>query len=202
MSSIEALKAARAAGVELALDGDDLALKAASAPPTAVLDALSRHKAEIVVLLRPAEDGWSAEDWLVFFDERVGIIEFDGELPRPEAEAQAFDCCVVEWLNLNPERSPAGHCLGCGDREHVHDPLLPYGVAPNGHAWLHSRCWPAWYEARKAKAVSALTTIGISAPVVHPMKRKEESKRLPSDVITESRAAKNQFAFRRQMHEA
>jgi TubC N-terminal docking domain len=59
MSAVEALKAARAAGVELALDGDDLALKAASAPPAAVLDALSRHKAEIVALLRPAEDGWS-----------------------------------------------------------------------------------------------------------------------------------------------
>jgi hypothetical protein len=28
MSAVEALKAARAAGVELALDGDDLALKA------------------------------------------------------------------------------------------------------------------------------------------------------------------------------
>ena len=103
-------------------------------------------------LLGPA-DGWSAEDWQVFFDERAGIVEFDGGLPRPEAEAQAFACCVVEWLNRNPERSPAGRCLGCGDREHAHDPLLPYGVEPTGHVWLHSRCWPAWYEARKAKAV-------------------------------------------------
>ena len=114
-----------------ALDGDDLVLKAASAPPAAVLDALSRHKAEIVALLRPAEDGWSAEDWQVFFEERAGIVEFDGGLPRAEAEAQAFACCVVEWLNRNPERSPAGRCLGCGDREHAHDPLLPYGVEPD-----------------------------------------------------------------------
>ena len=41
MSAAEALKAARAAGIELALDGDDLVLEAASAPPAAVLDALS-----------------------------------------------------------------------------------------------------------------------------------------------------------------
>jgi hypothetical protein len=123
MSAVEALKAARAAGVELALDGDDLVLKAASAPPAAVLDALSRHKAEIMVRLRPAEDGWSAEDWQVFFEKRAGIVEFDGGLPRPEAEARAFACCVVEWLNRNPERSPAGRCLGCGHREHAHDPL-------------------------------------------------------------------------------
>ena len=200
MSAVEALKAARAAGVELALDGDALALTAASAPPAVVLDALSRHKAEIVVLLRPAEDGWSAEDWQVFFEERAGIIEFDGGLLRSEAEAQAFACCVVEWLNRNPERSPAGRCLGCGDREHAHDALLPYGVAPNGHVWLHSRCWVAWYAARKAKAVVALAAMGISAPVVRPMKRDERSKRPPSDVTRESRTAKNQFAFQRQMN--
>jgi hypothetical protein len=48
---------------------------------------------------------WSAEDWQVFFDERAGIIEFDGGLPRAEAEAQTFACRVVEWLNHNPERS-------------------------------------------------------------------------------------------------
>jgi hypothetical protein len=142
MSAFETLKAARAACVELALDGDDLVLNAASAPPAAVLDALARHKAEVVVLLRPGHDGWSAEDWQVFFDERAGIVEFDGGKPRPEAEAQAFACCIVEWLNRNPERLPAGRFLGCGDREHAHDPLLPYGAEPTGHAWLHGRCWP------------------------------------------------------------
>jgi hypothetical protein len=129
MSAISALKAARAAGVELALDGDDLALKAASAPSAAVLDALSRHKAEIMVLLRPAEDGWSAEDWQVFFEERAGIVEFDGGMPRAEAEAQAFARCVVEWLNRNPERSPAGRCLGCGDRETLSSHLM-------GDSWI------------------------------------------------------------------
>ena len=157
MSAVEALKAARAAGIELALDGDDLVLNAASAPPAAVLDALSRHKAEIVALLRPGPDGWSAEDWQAYFDERAGIIEFDGGLLRAEAETQAFEACVVEWLNRNPVCSQPGRCLDCGDREHAHDPLLPYGVEPSGHVWLHSRCWPSWYEARKATAVAALS---------------------------------------------
>jgi len=27
------------------------------------------------------------------------------------------------------------------------------------------RCWPAWYDAWKAKAVSALAVMGISAPL-------------------------------------
>ena len=165
VSAVETLKAARAAGVHLGIDGDDLVLEAASAPPAAVLGALSRHKAEIMELLRPAEDGWSGEDWQAYFDERAGIVEFDGRSPCAQAEAQAFACCVVEWLNRNPARSPAGRCLGCGDREHTHDPLLSYGAEPTGHAWLHSRCWPAWYDARKAKAVSALAVMGISAPL-------------------------------------
>jgi hypothetical protein len=162
MSAVEALKAARAAGVELALDADDLALKAASAPSAAMLDALSQHKAEIVVLLRPTEDGWSAKDWHVFFNERAGTVQFDGGLPRADAEARAFACCVVEWLNRNFVCSPPGRCLACGGRNHAHDALIPHGTEPTGHAWLHSRCWPAWHAGRKAEAVASLATMGIA----------------------------------------
>jgi hypothetical protein len=87
MSAADALKAARAAGIRLWVGGDALMLEASAAPPPAVLDLLSRHKAGIVTLLRPADDGWSAENWHVFFDERAGIAEFDGGLPRGQAEA-------------------------------------------------------------------------------------------------------------------
>ena len=52
MSAAQALKAARAAGIELSLDGTDLLLEAAAEPPQAVLDALARHKPEILALLR------------------------------------------------------------------------------------------------------------------------------------------------------
>jgi hypothetical protein len=162
MSAAEALKAAFAAGIRLGVDGDALMLEASAAPLPAVLDLLSRHKASIVTLLRPADDGWSAEDWHVFFDERVGIAEFDGGLPRGQAEARAFACCAEEWLNRNPVRSPPGRCLGFGGGDHVHDPLSSYGIEPTGHAWLHSRCWPR-YAGRKAEAVAALAAMGIAA---------------------------------------
>jgi hypothetical protein len=82
MSAADALKAARVARIELVLDGDDLVLEASTAPPAAVFDALARHKAEIVALLRPGEDGWTVEDWRVFFEERAGIVEFDCGLRR------------------------------------------------------------------------------------------------------------------------
>ena len=200
MSAIEALNTARAAGVQFGMDGDDLVLEASVPPPPAVIDLLSRHKAEVVALLRPAEDGWSAEDWLAFYNDRLGIAEFDGGLPREEAEAHAFACCVVEWQNRNAVRSPAGRCHCCGQAEHAHDPPLPFGTESTGHAWLHSRCWPAWYEFRKAKAVAALAAMGITAPVGRPINQEQQSQHLQSDAAREPRPAKNQFAFHRQMN--
>jgi hypothetical protein len=110
MSAAEALKAARAAGIKLAIDGDDLLLEASTSPPPAVIDSLTGHKTEIVAMLRSPRDGWSAEDWQLFFEERAAIAEFGGGLLRTEAEAQALACCIVEWLNstrLHPRRDVA-----------------------------------------------------------------------------------------------
>jgi hypothetical protein len=168
MSAAQALKAARAAGVQLGIDGDDLLLEATVPPPPAVLDLLLRYKADVVRMLRPANDGSSAEDWQVFFDERAGIAEFDGGLSRPQADARAFACCIAEWLNRNPARSMPARCLGCGGGNHAHDPLLPYGIETTGHAWLHSRCWPAWYVDRKAEAVAAVAKMGITTAADFP----------------------------------
>jgi hypothetical protein len=163
VNAILAIAEARAAGVKLVLDGDTLTLEASAPPPPAVVETLSRHKAEIIALLRTAEDGWSALDWLTFFGERARMAAAHG-LTGIEAEARAFDCCVVEWLNRNPVRSPPSRCLGCGQTEHSHDPLLPFGTEGSGHAWLHSHCWPAWHESRKAKAVAELATMGVHGP--------------------------------------
>ena len=95
----QALSVARAAGVLVHLDGEDLVLEASAAPPADVLNLLSRHKFGIVTLLRPNRDSWSAEDWHAFFHERAGIAEFYGGLPCAEAEGQAFESRVIEWLN-------------------------------------------------------------------------------------------------------
>jgi hypothetical protein len=156
---------ARAVGIEIGLDGADLLLKAASKPPAEVLHALARHKAEIVALLRPGRDGWSAEDWQVFFDERAGIAEFDGGLPRIGAEARAFAWCVVEWMNRNPIRSAPDRCCWCGGDEREDNVLLPFGA---GHSWLHSACWLPGYKYRQSEAVAFLRELGIAAPPDFP----------------------------------
>lgn len=46
MSAAEALKAARAAGIHVEIDGNDLVLEAPTAPAPAILDQLSRHKGQ------------------------------------------------------------------------------------------------------------------------------------------------------------
>jgi hypothetical protein len=163
MSAAEAMRVACAAGIAMRVEGDSLALEASRQPRAEILDLLARHKAAIIALLRVGRDGWSAADWQAYFDERAGIAEFDGGVPRPEAEARAFNCCVAEWMNRNFECSPPGHCLVCGRGELVDNPLLPFGVEPTGHAWLHSRCWRAWSASREVEAVRALAVLGITA---------------------------------------
>ena len=160
MSAVEALKVARAVGIRVRIDGEDLVLRAPAPPPTAVVEALSRHKADIVAMLRPMSDGWSAEDWQTRFCDLVGRFQFDCGLPRPTAEAQAFEACIVEWLNRNPAPSPMGRCAWCGQLESEGASIVPFGTEPGTHAWLHGECWRPWQDARRAEAMKALSRIG------------------------------------------
>ena len=147
---------------------------AADSAPASYLDAWARLQGQRpvsvtgVALLSTERVGWSGEDWHAFFDKRAGIAEFDGGLPREQAEARAFTCCVAEWLNRNPVRSPPDRCLRCGEAEQGHDPLLRLGTESTGHAWLHSRCWSGWHAARQAEATDALKAMAIATPVGFP----------------------------------
>jgi hypothetical protein len=161
MNAVDAVRAARAAGLELEVEGDDLLLAATAPPSASILEMLARHKATVVALLRSGGDGWSALNWWSFFDERADIAESKGGLTRVQAEERAFACCEGEWLNRNFVCSPPGRCFACGGADHTHELLLPFGIEPPGHVWLHSRCWPTWHAGRKADAISALSSMGI-----------------------------------------
>jgi hypothetical protein len=99
MRPAEIIEGANADGVRLSLSpSGGISAKGGQPAIDRWLPMLRQNKAAIVSLLRPAEGGWSAIDWLAFFDERAAIVEFDGGLPRAEAEAQAFPrhgllCC-------------------------------------------------------------------------------------------------------------
>jgi|APSaa5957512535_1039671.scaffolds.fasta_scaffold117459_1 hypothetical protein len=104
MSAHEALKLAQAVGIEIELHGDDLVLEASTAPPFAVLDALTHNKKGIIELLRPATDVSQAEDWYVDFDERAAIIEYGAGVPREWAEGFARFCTMPRHPDFSEQR--------------------------------------------------------------------------------------------------
>ena len=67
---------------------EERAALAADSAPASYLDAWARLRCQWpvsvtgVAPLRTGRDSWSGEDWRAFFDERAGIAEFDGGLPR------------------------------------------------------------------------------------------------------------------------
>ncbi|MGM4892066.1 hypothetical protein [Tardiphaga sp. 839_C3_N1_4] len=96
MTANQALQTARDLGIAIKLSGNGLLLSASFEPPAGVVKDLVRHKLEILGILAPTETALTAEDWLVSFDERAGIAEFDGGLPRELAELQAIGSCVLD----------------------------------------------------------------------------------------------------------
>ena len=162
MTAADALEAARAAGVRVVADGANLLLDAESAPPEAVLE-LKRHKAAILTLIRSDGSVWSREDWQAFFDERAAIAEFGG-LSQLDAEAQALEWCIVEWMNRNPQSSDRRRCAWCGGRDTTGAAILPFGRDATGHTWLHGRCWDGWHRNKRKRVVRALAGLGINVP--------------------------------------
>jgi hypothetical protein len=161
MNALSALKAARAAGVQVQVDGADLVLSASAQPPDNILDDLTRNKGAILDILRQETEGWDTNDWLVFFYERAGIIEFDGGAQRRDAEDLAFEACMVEWCHQHPVRSDPDRCNWCGQLAKNRRPVIPFGTNDHGHTWLHPDCWRSWYNHRQDTARQALLTMGL-----------------------------------------
>jgi hypothetical protein len=160
MSAAEALRIAHAAGVTVMLDGERLVLEANAEPPQGVLDVLSRNKLAILNLLRPGRDGWTVENWRTYFDERCRAASNNG-LPSEKAADLALACCAIKWLDQHPALSPPGLCAWCGRPEWRSAVVLPFGIEPGTHAWLHAECWPEWHQARRGDAFAALRALGI-----------------------------------------
>lgn len=79
-----------ATGVALKVKEERLILSAASQPDERLLKDLQSAKTVIVEYLRVLAL-WDQDDWAALYDERAGIMEFDGGLSRPEAEARAVE---------------------------------------------------------------------------------------------------------------
>jgi hypothetical protein len=104
--------------------------------------------------------GWDAEDWQTYFDERAAIAEFDGGLPRPEAEARAYECCIVHWLSIVPPIvADDRECSVCS--RPLGGQAVPVLRAGGGHVWLHHGCIERFNVQRQGEAHRALAEMGI-----------------------------------------
>ena len=170
MDGLALLQAADAAGLTVNVDGDRLVIRGPRSCE-AQAKALMAHKEDVVAYLSEhavtdyGAGTWDAADWQAHFHERAGICEYDGELPRPEAERQALADTINHWLVMHP--SPATDDNdGC---VHCQQPLGPDGVpvlAGTAHTRLHSACHSPWLTERRRHAAEALRAMGIEAAEV------------------------------------
>jgi hypothetical protein len=159
MNALMALDAAQAAGVTVKVDGNGLLLEAPVAPPAQVIEALGRHKTEILKLLGATENGWEHEDWRAYFDERAAIAEYDGGFTRSDADLCAFEDCIDHWLAVHPPiPRRADSCLHC-ELAISAEELTNVRVAGSGGAvkLVHRECAPRWFVLRRLEARRALS---------------------------------------------
>ena len=106
---------------------------------------------------KPTDSLWESDDWRQFYEERAAVLEYDHELPKSEAEARAWEWCIVEWLNQHPAPSEPDRCAWCDKPEKV-GMIVPFGVEAT---WLHHDCWKPWHKKRSQEAASVMTKLGI-----------------------------------------
>ena len=160
---LDALKAARAAGVRVRIDGDDLVLEAPRA--TAGRGARSPFSSQ-------GRDLGAAPPGQRRLVGRglAGLLRRAGRHRRVRwrvaaGRGRGTRLRLLRDRMAEPQSraSLPGRCLGCGGGEQPDDPLLPFGTETQRPCLAASRCWPAWCQAREAEAIAALTSMGIRA---------------------------------------
>ena len=148
--------------VTMTAAGDKLKIAAPCKPPDDVIDALRSHRSELLAALAAETMGtapaWDVIDWKAFYDERAGIRECDGNMPRPAAEAGAYQECLFEWLNRNPPPSSPDRCASCG-QSGASVELLHFATGTRFR--LHLRCQREWGATRVNHAKHAILAVGI-----------------------------------------
>ena len=89
--------------------------------------------------------------WMAW-QERAAIMEYEGGLSRPEAEAGALQDAIAHWLARHPLTPgvPEDGCIHCAGALPVDYRVAV--LAGAGHAWLHPTCMQEMKEARLALA--------------------------------------------------
>jgi hypothetical protein len=129
--------------------GTQLILRAGpTAIPATLVRRVREAKSDLIAMLsgRPCE-----------------IAEQEHRFHRAVQEGHpSIEVQIVRWLDQHPNPSPAGRCAYCGQPEWTGAVVVPFGVVPGTHTWLHAECWPAWHERRRGEALRALQANPVS----------------------------------------
>lgn len=133
-SAAELLQAISQAGGHVTADGGDLVLKATRPLPDDLLAEVKARKPEILVALQEITD--QTEDLAEYFNERAAILEYDGGLPRAEAELEAARITATyarnagySWASLRMALSAYPELLAALPDSAGTVDSLPFGVA-------------------------------------------------------------------------
>jgi hypothetical protein len=122
--------------------GDRLVLRAGPRGiPSTLLSRVRNAKADLIAALAaPVLHGPSE------------AATHPGELGSSKCVRQTSEASVVKWLNDHPAPSEPERCAWCHKPHSPSTVVIPFGNEPGGHTWLHVECWPAWHQARRARA--------------------------------------------------
>jgi len=149
------------AGITVTAQGTNLVVWPASRLTPATREAIRANKLALLDALTEA----AAERLRHEYEERAAIGKADGGLPRAEAERQAWEHSIVDWLNEPANAEPAvigGTCPACQLPLDSSEVLVLR--AGGGHTPMHANCTPRWVRMRRNQAARGLIAAGIPVP--------------------------------------
>jgi hypothetical protein len=161
MTGAEIIALAKKRGVAVEVFFGKLRVRAESEPDESLVRLLRDNRQAIIDAFLEAET--DADRWRRLLSEKIETIVKVRGLQRPDAEAEAFQHIVTEYLNETHPTTDPRVCAHCRGPDLPLTPILPFGVGDR-HAWLHQRCRDRWAEARRTAAVERLAAMGIAEP--------------------------------------
>jgi hypothetical protein len=163
MTGAEAIALARRRGVTLGVFLGKLRVYSEGEPDESLVRLLRDNKQAVVDEILAAET--ESNRWRRVLAEKIETVMTIRGLPRPDAEREAFDIVLVEFLNATRPDTDPNLCARCGGPETSDATLLPIGWGDR-HVWLHPGCLDPWRAQRGLKAEDDLARLGVVRPAL------------------------------------
>jgi hypothetical protein len=137
MTGAEAIALARRCGVTLGVFLGKLRVYSEGEPDESLVRLLRDNKQAVVDAILAAET--ESDHWRRVLAEKTQTIMMIRGLSRHDAEREAFEHVVIEFLNETRPNSDLTRCAHCCGPETPDATLLPIGWGDR-HAWLHQGC--------------------------------------------------------------